>query len=104
MSQAKARVLMLVTGDMVIGNSEMVDENNVSVEFPYSVYDMGKGPAVMPYMIPLLMEPMDQITLRLFDVMWSKSLDEFPMVKEQYNKATRKSPEIVTEEHKKIII
>lgn len=82
------KVLLLSNGDLLIGEVEPFDENNVYVKKPFSVYELGKGPQVMPYMLPLLMEPMEEIRIRTFDIMWAKALIEFPQVKEQYEAAT----------------
>jgi hypothetical protein len=88
MNLNKLRILKLTNGDLIIGDSESIDENNVSVTKPYTIIDFGKGPCVVPYELHLLMEPMNQVTLRMFDIMWSKALSDFPMVEQQYISAT----------------
>ncbi len=85
---ALRRVHKLTTGELVIGESEGQGDF-VIVQAPYSIYETSTGQmAVMPYEYPYLVEPMKDITLRAFDIMWSKRLDEFPQVETQYIEAT----------------
>ena len=86
------RVHKLTTGELVIGASKG-EGDFVIVDKPYSVYetfnaDGTQAVAVMPYEFPYLMEPMETITLRAFDIMWSKKLEDFPQVEVQYIEAT----------------
>lgn len=94
------RVISLTNGDLVIGDSK-ADGDNVLVVAPYSIYDTEQGPAVMPYMLPVLMEPMETVTLRSFDIMWTKRLEDFPQVESQYIAATTG---LMTEPSEQIIL
>ena len=100
LKQEKIKVMLLTNGDLIIGEVEPFDENNIYVIKPFSVYDLGKGPQVMPYCLPLLMEPMEEIRIRTFDIMWAKALKEFPAVEEQYKAATS----IIQETQEQIIL
>ena len=66
--EARINVFKLVNGDIIIGNIVGNDEQNITLEHPYSIYDLGQGPCVMPYELPILLTPMKELTLRMFDV------------------------------------
>jgi len=87
-TELKLNVIKLTNNDIIIGNVISSTEEHIIIEHPYSIYDIGQGPCVMPYELPTLLAPMESVTLRMFDVMWVRNLDEFSTVKEQYLKAT----------------
>jgi len=78
------RILKLTNDDLIIGEVVAIDEHLIQVINPYSIYDFGEGPAIAPYMLPLLMEPMSDVTIRVFDIMWSKDLESFSELNNQY--------------------
>ena len=86
-NESKLRIMELTTGNLIMGDSIAAENDGVRIENPYTVIDFGDGPCVIPYMLHLLMAPMEHITLRMYDVMWNKALSEFPDVETQYNSA-----------------
>lgn len=81
-------IFKLVNSDYIIGNPSKDEKENIVVENPYTIKDLGQGPCVMPYDLDLLTEPMKFIAFQPFNVLWFKSLSEFPQVQKQYITAT----------------
>lgn len=82
------KVLKLVTGDILIGKCSKGENDQIVVEKPYTVKDLGQGPCVMPYELDLLIEPMEFVAFPSFNMVWLKNLEDFPKVQEQYISAT----------------
>ncbi len=99
--ELRINVFKLTSGDIIIGNIVATTETDVTVQHPYSVYDIGQGPCLMPYEMPTLLAAMENITIRLFDIMWNKKLSEFETIEEQYFAATTG---IETESRQELII
>lgn len=106
MSEIKRRVHKLTNGELVIGESRP-EGDFLIVDAPYSIYETfdeetgAQRVAVMPYEFPYLMEPMKNVSLRAFDIMWNKALSDFPQVEAQYIAATTG---LMTEPEEQIIL
>lgn len=87
-TSTKINIFKLTNNDIIIGNILSSDEESITLEHPYSIYDLGDGPCVVPYELPTLLSPMETITLRMFDIMWNKKLSDFSTVQDQYFAAT----------------
>lgn len=102
----KKRVHKLTNGELVIGESTPQDDFLI-VDKPYSIYETfdeetgAQRVAVMPYEFPYLLEPMESVNLRAFDVMWNKALSDFPQVEAQYIAAING---VMTEPEEEIIL
>lgn len=86
--QEDNKILKLVNSDILIGKCSKGDNDQIVVENPYTVKDLGKGPCVMPYELDLLIDPMKYIAFPGFNMLWLKNLKDFPTVEEQYISAT----------------
>lgn len=82
------KILMLTNDDLILCEILEVKDNNIIVKNPFSIYSTEAGESIMPYMFHKLMEPMETLTLRDFDIMWSKNMELFPQVHVQYVSAT----------------
>ena len=95
------RVFKLSSGDLVIGNAyASEDGQSITIEFPYTVIDQ----RLVPYEMMSLIEPMEYVTINAFYIMWNKRLVEFPKVYKSYRAATKKEPDFIGVEEKKIIV
>ena len=99
MSQTKKLVLKLTTSEIVIGELITSSNETIKIKYPYTVINQ----KLMPYEFLSLMEPIRDITLRMYDVMWNLDLKNFPELETQYIKVITPKSSIVQPE-KKIII
>ena len=84
----KFNILKLSNNDLVIGEILDSSESNITLGKPYTVRKTPEGPQLLPYELELLLEPMDDIIIRTYDVMWNKALKDFPVIEQQYSAAT----------------
>jgi len=82
------KILKLINNDILIGTATKGDNEQVVIEKPYTVKDLGNGPCVLPYELDMLMEPMEFVAFNPYNILWLKNLSDFPEVQNQYTAAT----------------
>jgi len=82
------KILKLINNDILIGTATKGDNDQVVVENPYTVKNLGNGPCVLPYELDMLMEPMKFVAFNPYNILWLKNLSDFPEVQNQYIAAT----------------
>lgn len=81
------KIVKLINNDILIGAASKGDNDQVVIEKPYTVKNLGQGPCVLPYELDMLMEPMAFIAFNPYNILWIKNLSDFPEVQNQYTSA-----------------
>jgi len=82
------RVLRLLNGDTIFGESEIVhgglNGDEILIKKPFTSVDGNMG----PYMVNIMGSGPGAVQIHPMNIMWSCPLDEFQVANEQYIKAT----------------
>ncbi len=98
------RVFKLITGELVFGDCETVQNNagvtEILIKHPYTSYQGG----IVQYCMPELAGSPAAIQIHPMNIIWQTFLSEFPEAEKAYTEATTPKSGIITELKKSIII
>jgi len=86
--EEEIRIMKLKNNDILIGKAVLIENDQLLINNPYTVKDLGQGPCVMPYELDILVEPMKYISFDKDQILWVHFLKDFTAVQDQYIQAT----------------